>query len=210
MNYLIFDAETESTNLTLSRPWQIACVLCDEKNIIESHDIHIDIPDLNISKDAKRITGFNQKIYDKKKIPIKEACKQIESLMFADQTILVGHNILGFDIYQIRNLFRLIGKDFGWDWLYRCVDTHCLARGLAYNSKPPKDQPDFLIWSYKMLHRVERGVKSSISYLAGEYEIPFDQSRLHDALYDITINFEIFKKIKYEMELDFSSWVTNL
>jgi DNA polymerase III epsilon subunit-like protein len=204
MKYLIFDVETESTNLALSRPWQFAAILCDEQKILNEYNLLIDIPNLKISKDAERITVFNRETFEEKKISVEKACEQIHPLISSEDKIILGHNILGFDVYQIRNLFKIIDVEIPWElFLERCIDTHCLARGLANKLSPPQKQPQFLLWNYKMLNKIQKNVKTSLQFLAGEYEIPFDPSKLHDALYDITINFEVFKKIKYEMDLNF-------
>lgn len=209
MNIVLFDFETESTNLNLARPWQFAYLEADvDCHMKKIEDLYIDIPDLNVSKDAARITGFNWETYHRVKRPASEVFDLIYNLFTNPENILVGHNILGFDVYIARTLARFLGKELPWDFLSRCVDTHCLARGLAYNSKPPRTQPEFLLWSYKMLHTHKRGTKTSLGHLCREYEIPFDSERLHDAQYDISVNLKLLSKIKYEMELDFSSWAS--
>ena len=64
--YLVFDTETEGLNLVSSKPWQIAWLIAEGDRIISKHDLYIDWPDLNVSPDAARVTGFSQAAYRKK------------------------------------------------------------------------------------------------------------------------------------------------
>ena len=49
-------------------------------------------------------------------------------------------------------------------------------------------------------HR-ERGLRTSQATLLKKYNIDHDPKRLHDALYDIEMNFKIFKKQLFDLEI---------
>ena len=71
---------------------------------------------------------------------------------------------------------------------------------IAKNNKNP-DKNDLLAWQLRYLNYRERGLKTSQKYLLQNYGIDFDESKLHDALYDIEKNFEIFQKQIWELEI---------
>lgn len=199
-DFLVFDAETESTNLRFSRPWQFAAVEYKAGRPIKQHEIWIDIPNLKVGDGAARVTGFTYDKWNSKKIPLDDACSQIKEILTGNK-VLVGHNVLGFDIYQIRNLFLETGVDIGWNWINKIVDTHCLARAVHYQWTPPKDNYEFMLWQYKLLHKFERGVKSNLGHMAREYSLDFDYTKMHDALYDVGVNGQVFQKIAYDLNL---------
>jgi len=202
MKYFIYDTETEGVNLVLSRPWQFAGILCNENEILEKFDLHIDIANINVSEGAAKVTGFNLSEHNAKKQPISKTLDIFDRFINDDDVVIMGHNILGFDIYQIRNLYHEGERKIDWSYLTKCIDTHCLARGIAYEKKPPQKQPDFLAWNFRMLNDIRRGTKTNLGFLAKEYNVELDESKLHDALYDIEINFEVFKKMSYEMDFN--------
>ena len=56
-------------------------------------------------------------------------------------------------------------------------------------------------WQYKLNGFRERGLKTNLKFLCQKYSIDFDESKLHDALYDIEKNYEVFNKQVWEIEL---------
>jgi DNA polymerase III epsilon subunit-like protein len=46
-----------------------------------------------------------------------------------------------------------------------------------------------------------KGVKTNLMSLCDKYKIDFDPSKLHDALYDIEKNFEVFKKLIWSHDI---------
>ena len=65
--YIVYDFETEGLNLRYSKPWQLGFIIAEGKKVKESYDLYIDFEDLNISDDARRLTGFSDTVYNKKK-----------------------------------------------------------------------------------------------------------------------------------------------
>jgi hypothetical protein len=112
----------------------------------------------------------------------------------------VGHNLLGFDVY-IHNINRhLLNKDTDFSYVNRLVDTNCIAKGIKMGINLDKDD-DLLSWQYRMVGIRQRGVKTNLKQLCVDYDIDFDPSKLHDALYDIEKNFEVFQKLIWAFEV---------
>ena len=92
-----------------------------------------------------------------------------------------------------------MGRSLNQDYVSRIIDTKALATAIA------KDIPftggDFINWQYRLLNYRERGLKTSQGFLLKQYNIDHDPKRLHDALYDIEMNFKVFKKQLFDLEL---------
>ncbi len=48
---------------------------------------------------------------------------------------------------------------------------------------------------------IDRKTKKKLIDLCKDYDIPVDPSKLHDAMYDIEQNYEVFKKMLWEVEI---------
>ena len=197
--YIIFDTETEGLNLVKSKPWQAAWIVAQGNKIIKKYDKLIYWDDLNVSKDAARITGFSQSYYEKNAEDPKKVWKEFSKYLYDDSYKIVGQNLLGFDVYMIDVWRKLIGEPLLQDYINRIIDTKAIATAIVKES--PVDEKDFIYWQYRWLNYRERGLKTSQLTLLKKYEIDFDPKRLHDALYDIEMNFEIFHKQLYDIEL---------
>ena len=66
--YLVFDTETEGLNLINSRPWQVAWIVTQGDKVLEEHDVYVGWDDLEVSKDAARVTGFSKQDYERRAI----------------------------------------------------------------------------------------------------------------------------------------------
>lgn len=202
MNIIDFDFETEGLNLGLTRPWQLAYVETSQGKIIEEQDLYIDIHDLNINPQAAAVTGFSWDVYNKRKRPADEVVKIIEEKMIYSDNILVAHNGLGFDVYVMANLFTYVGKKLVFkDFIYRVIDTLCIARGKFHGIEVPDDPRERLEMMYKMLSRIDRSFKGKLSDIAKDYGIDFDPTKLHDAIYDVRLLDKVYQRISYGTNL---------
>ena len=200
--YLIFDFETCNLNLASlkNKPWQLGFVAYQGDKVIESQDFYIKWENLQVSKDAARITGFKQSKYNKLSVDAQEALNTFERYLYDPEFLVLGHNILGFDIY-IHNIYReLLGLHCNYSYLSRCIDTNALARAIKLGIKIDKDD-DRLSWQYRLVNHRQRGLKTSLIQLCKDYEISFDKNKLHDAMYDIQKNREIFQRQLWELEI---------
>jgi len=139
--FLFLDFETFNVCLSdkFNLPWQVATILVetveDDKGQIKNQergrqDLYLKWDtDLKISKEAKRITGYTDRRFNEKCIPEKEAFNTIYNLIEKSDYI-VGHNVLGFDIYLLRNWYRKHGKNYD-DLPYKVLDTFAMAKSIA-------------------------------------------------------------------------------
>lgn len=200
--YVLFDYETCNLNLASlsNKPWQLAFLVIQGNKVLDKADYILEWEDLRVSPDAARITGFSMANYNRKKSCPVQALSHFEKYLYDKNVLKVGHNLLGFDVY-IHNIHRkLVGKTTDYSYVPDVIDTLCLARAVKKGIKSPKDS-DRLSWQYRLLNHKEKGLKASLLQCCKDYEIPFDSSKLHDALYDIQKNEEVFQKMLWEVEI---------
>ena len=150
--YVFIDCETE--NLCLNRaynlPWQIGMIKLEGNKRITDKDIYVSWErELKVGKEAARITRFSPSKYKQKAIPHAEIFPTIEDWL-DNADYIVGHNILGFDIYLIKGYYEKMGVDYK-HLLPKIIDTNCIARGFKMGI-PFKRDESFLTYQYKILH----------------------------------------------------------
>ena len=200
--YLVFDFETCSLNLTSTdnKPWQLAFQVYEGNNLIESNDYYIYWEDLKLSDGARKVTGFKDSKYKKLAEPAEKVLNHFEKYLYDDSYLKIGHNILGFDIY-IHNIFRkLLNKKTDYSYLKNCIDTLCLAKAI-YKEIDLNDDDELLSWQFKLNSFYEKGMRLNLGACCKQYDIDFDPAKLHDALYDITKNYEVYKKMLWKLKI---------
>jgi len=198
--YVIFDTETEGLNLVTSKPWQLAWIEATGKKIVKKQNRFLKWDDLNVSEDAAKVTGFDKKDYESIAEDPAVVFKEFIDLISQDDVIVVGQNILGYDLYMLGVIARNLNIIMDYSFINNCFDTKAIATALAKGNKTP-DKDDFIGWQIKWLHYRERGLKTNQKFLLQHYEIDFNETKLHDALYDIEKNFEIFQKQLWELDI---------
>ena len=197
--YVVFDTETEGLNLVTSRPWQVAWLLVEGDKIIDKRDFFIHWPNLNVSEGAARVTGFSYNDYAKKSMPPNVVWEKFAHDLYNEDNLVVGQNLLGFDVYMVNVWRRLMGMDADYSYINRIIDTKSLATAIAKDI--PVEKENFINWQYRLLNHKERGLRTSQATLLKKYNIDHDPQRLHDALYDVEMNFKIFKKQLFDLEI---------
>ena len=197
--YVVFDTETEGLNLVTSRPWQVAWLLVQGDKIIDKRDFFIHWPNLNVSEGAARVTGFSYNDYAKKSVPPNVVWEKFSEDLYDKNNLIVGQNLLGFDVYMVNVWRKLMGMDADYSYVDRIIDTKSLATAIAKDMPVEKD--NFINWQYRLLNHKERGLRTSQATLLKKSNIDHDPKRLHDALYDIEMNFKIFRKQLFDLEL---------
>jgi len=198
--YVIFDTETEGLNLVTSKPWQLAWIEATGKKIVKKQNRFLKWDDLNVSEDAAKVTGFDKKEYESKAEDPAVVFKEFMDLISQDDVVVVGQNILGYDLYMLGVIARNLNIVMDYSFINNCFDTKAIATALAKGNKTP-DKDDFIGWQIKWLHYRERGLKTNQKFLLQHYEIDFNEAKLHDALYDIEKNFQIFQKQLWELDI---------
>ena len=197
--YIVFDTETEGLNLFSSKTWQLSRIVCQGSKILETHDEFIAHKELEIPQIVKKLTGFNWSTYNRKSRPLDEVWNKFEKYLFDPQYVIVGQNLLGFDVYMIAILQRLLGQQPDYSYLTRIYDTRAL--GKAYREEIQKPSRDFLSWQYKIINDRSLKARASQNQLLKFFDIDFDDGKLHNALYDIKMCFKVFLKLKKHMDL---------
>lgn len=200
-SFVFIDCET--LNLCLSNinnlPWQIAMISVkgDFKQNEKNYYLRWN-SDLKISDDAARITRYSQLTVDRLGLPPKDVFPTIKDWL-GKCDYIVGHNILNFDIYLLKDLYELMGEDYT-PIVNKIIDTNALARGIKY-SIPFKPKMNLLEYQYKMNHTIRKGVKTNLTALGKEYGIEHDYDNLHDAIVDLELNLKVWNKIKWQVEI---------
>lgn len=200
--YICFDFETCHLNIVseTNKPWQLSYLIAEGSNTVKEVDNYIYWDNLQISQEAKDITHFNESVYKQRATDPKEALELFESYLYNKDYIIVGQNLLGFDVY-IHNIYRkLMGKKTDFSYVNRIIDTNCIAKAIKKNLKYQK-QEDFICWQYKLNDFREKGLKTSIRAQLKDYKIDFDEHMLHNSMYDVRMNFKIFLKQIWQIEI---------
>jgi DNA polymerase III epsilon subunit-like protein len=192
---VVVDCETESLNLLRSRPWQLAWIEAVGKKIIARHERYIWWPDLKVSEEAARITGFDYGKYKRLAVSPEEVISEFWPVLENKENKIIGQNILGFDVYMLNSLRKSCGQEACFSYIRRVLDM-----SIAKEVKTVESD-DLISWQYRWLNYREKGIKTSQAHLLKHYEIPHDPSKLHGALYDIEMTFNIFQKQIYDIEI---------
>tara|TARA_R100000008_G_C3584277_1_gene170908 strand:+ start:2341 stop:2982 length:642 start_codon:yes stop_codon:yes gene_type:complete len=200
--YMFFDFETCGLNLgsELNKPWQLAFITIENEKIVDKADYWLKWPELNVSAGAAKVTGWTQKKHDEKAVDPVAPLQHFEKYLYDDTYIKVGHNILGFDVYLHGIYRRLLKLKPDYSYINNLLDTLCLARALNGDIKLQKGE-DRLHWQYKMLSIRGAKGKNRLIDLCKQFSIKFNAQKLHDALYDIEKNYEVFKKLLWAVEI---------
>ena len=194
-----FDVETESLSLYYSRPWQVSWLVRDMFNEYEVQNRYIFWKDLNVSEGAKRVSHFNEVLYKEKAEDSRLVLAQLEQLLYDDNIIKIGHNILNFDTYQLTTWRRELGLKPDYSWLKQLRDTNAIEKAIQCQIVPDLD--NILTWQYKCISIRKKGLKTSLSTSCKRRGIEPDEALLHDAGYDVKINSQLFYKQIHEIEI---------
>jgi len=200
--YMVFDFETCSLNLASedNKPWQLAFATYEGTKLLESFDYYIFWEDLNLSEGARKVTGFSDSKYKKKATDSTKILDHFEKFLYNKEYIKLGHNILGFDIY-IHNIYRrLLGRSTDYSYLSESIDTLCIAKAIAKDIEF-NHEDELLPWQFKLNSFRERGLRLSLGACCKTYDVHLDTTKLHDALYDIEKNYEVFQKMLWKIEI---------
>lgn len=200
--YICFDFETCHLNLldTSNKPWQLSYIIAKGNQIQKEIDNYIFWPNLKLSEGAKEVTHFDERKYHSLASDPKDILSAFEDYLYDPDYLIIGQNLLGFDVY-IHNIYRkLLNKPSDFSFTKRIIDTNCIAKAIKKNHKINRDS-DFIYWQYKLNDYREKGLKTSIKAQLKEYKIDFDESMLHNSLYDVQMNFRIFQKQIWQIDI---------
>lgn len=200
--YFVIDTETEGLNLAQSRPWQVSAAAYEGERLIEEIDMFPWFPDLNVSKQAALVTGFNWESYKRKAAPPVEVCAKIDPYLEDPEYLIIYHNGTGFDSMIRAILRRAAGLKVDYSWLIRAIDTNCLAKAMKKGIMPDRSSPEaFRSWQFKMSGFIQRGLKTNLTAMGKELGIDFDYSTLHIGANDVKLNKLVFDKMLWMIEI---------
>ena len=165
----------------------------DEKDFYLKWDTN-----LEISEEAARITRYSQTRMDRDGVEPSGVLPTIINWLDSCDHI-VGHNILGFDLYLIKDFYKYMEKEYK-HLPQKVIDTNSIAKGIKFGLFY-KPEEDFLSYQYKMMHKRVKGVRSSLPFLGKEFEIKHDYQKLHNALVDLKLNLKVWNKLKWHVEI---------
>ncbi len=199
--FLAWDCETEGLNLFSTRPWELGWSVYQGKKLLESHQYYINWPNLNVSPDAARITGFSMDTIKKYGKDPKEVMDKFDSYLYDPQYKVLGANLLGYDCY-IHNVCRkLLGKKTDYSYITRLYDTIALSKAYNLGLTIPEDPKEFLPFLYRMINWKQKGLKSSNSFMFKTFGGIQDPTREHKVEFDVEMTKYVFDQLIYKMDI---------
>lgn len=199
--YLIFDFETENLRLTQkNRAWQLGYMVCDINKIHVIQNRYIWWDDFKISEGAAKATRFDYNGYKNKAEDPKIVLEEFWSHLNNPELVCVGHNLLNFDIYINNIMRRELGFKNDFSYINRTIDTNSLARAIKKDIKQVERDKWYETF-LRLSNFVEKGLKTSLTTLGKENNIVVDYDNLHDANEDIKLNYLVFKKLLWQIEI---------
>jgi DNA polymerase III epsilon subunit-like protein len=200
---LVFiDFETENLCLYLSRnlPWQAAMLRVRGNNVLETYNQYLkwERP-FNVSPGAALATHYDAAKVERLGVPAAGVVEKIvDWTEKADH--IIGHNILGFDIYFLIKFYEKCGKSIK-GLAEKIIDTHPLAKGVKLTDPFDSKKSSLLEYQYRMIHTIAKGVKTNTLTLGTEYGIQHDYGNLHDAMVDLQLLIKIWNHMKFLVEI---------
>lgn len=199
--YILYDYETENVNLlTNNKPWQVGWVEGVGDKIVDVVNEHIDWPDLDISEDAARITKFDRAKYDRLKKPARPILDRLQSYLDDPEYIILTHNGIGFDIYLHQLYRKKLGLPVDYKFLSRFLDTNSLSKAYKLGVKTINRKNGYAE-CLKYTNYIQKGLKTSLSTMAKELGVDYNESDLHDAEKDVIINWAVWNKLIWVIEI---------
>lgn len=198
--YITIDVETNSLNLTNTLPWQIAWIVCEGKNITGEFERKVWWPDYQMTDQIAALNHFDRFQYEKEARDPLEVLNELWDYICNPEYIIVGQNLLGYDIFVLNAWRKKLGLPTDYSYINRVLDTKALEMAIVKESKsPPKD--DLICWQHSWLTHREKGIKTSQAHMLKKYGIEHDPLRLHSAIYDVKMTFEILKRQLWMLEI---------
>jgi hypothetical protein len=81
----------------------------------------------------------------------------------------------------------------------RCYDINALFKGYKLNKKPDND--NLLAYQLSLNTFKQKGLKSSVGFVAKEFGIEFDETRMHDGAYDCWVMWQNFLALVKKIDI---------
>lgn len=176
MYFITIDIETTGLDIYEDVPIQMALSVHDEKDrLVWEHSSYI-LTAQKLRPIITKITGLTDEILLSKGLSIADSIQQWKSVMHNFQPVtLLGYNIINFDFPMIQN------------W----INTNSAGKF--------KFPPICAIVDVMIQIAAERKSKwLKLAKAAEVYDIDFVAADLHDAMADVRVTWELYKKIRKE------------
>jgi DNA polymerase III subunit epsilon len=186
MKILFFDLETTGVKFWRNGIHQMSGIIDIDGKDIETFDIKLQpSPAAEIEDEALQVSGLTREIlasYQDQKSGYLQLVailsKYVDKYNKTDKFFLAGYNNASFDNQFLRALFTQCNDNYFGSWFWsNSIDVMCSATEYLIN---------------KRCQMIDFKLKTVIKELG----IELDESKLHDAVYDIQKTREIFYKIK--------------
>ena len=197
--FIDFETENLCLNFRHNRPWQMAMLKARGDSKFEEEDLMIEWErELKVSPEAARITRFSDEKYKNRRQSYDTVFKTMEEWL-EDADYIVGHNILGFDLYLILEFYKKMGKN-GTHLVDKVIDTYCLSKAYKLGSQKPSES-SLIEYQYGLLNLHKRGLGGNLKAMGLNFEIKHNYEKLHDALVDLELNLKVWNKLKWQLEI---------
>ena len=198
--FVVFDGETSNLALTSEKPWQFAWLTAKGKYITNKFERKILWPNYSVAPEIAAMNHFNESQYLREARDPAEVLDEFESYLYDPSYMSISMNGIGFDCHIHNNWRKALGRKTDYSWLDRHWDILAVFRAIQSGAKnPPND--DFLAWQYSWINHRDRKIKASLASQLKHYNIPFNDQSRHDALVDVELTFEVFKKQLFELDI---------
>jgi DNA polymerase III epsilon subunit-like protein len=198
---VFIDAETASLCLHESHnlPWEIAMLRVQGNKVVDEFCQLLKwTPPLKVSRDAAKITGYSEDRVNREGKDPRTVADTVNTWLH-EADYIVGHNILCFDYYIVNALFRHLGIPV-YNFTDKVLDTSLLLKGIKM-SAPYDGKSSLLEYQYKLYHHIQKGLKTNLTLACKEHGIEVDPTKTHHALYDLSINYQLFRKLIFQIEV---------
>ena len=135
--YICFDFETCNLNLLSpdNKPWQLSYIIAEGNKVLKERDCYIYWPDLKLSEEARVITRFDDAKYSRLAKDPRAILEEFESYLYDEDYIIIGQNLLGFDVYIHGTYRKLLNIKPDFSYVGRIYDTNCIAKAIKKNAE---------------------------------------------------------------------------
>ena len=195
MQYIVYDLETTGLDYTKEQPIEIGIIKVDDNGQVEEHDIFVKTKE-PLSEDTKRITNITDAMLAAQGIGLAEALEKAFAVLgigrdgFDNNTIIIGHNILGFDNLFLQRFARELGYSFPLKKIFYDTAGEFRARLLGEKTYVYESKADF---HERVLRLENKSVRYNLAAACAHYGIPMNETA-HRANVDCRYTLKVFEK----------------